>query len=90
VANNTSTSANYFASEIHSPLRIDQDDTFNLTMSTSADVGKKPSVSYPAPNTVNGGSAAVKARPGGTGLITIEPPRQSDLQVGAPHLGACC
>jgi hypothetical protein len=81
VANNTATSTSYFASEIHSPLRIDEDDNFNLTMSTSADIGKKPSVSYPPPNAVNGGSAGVKARPGGTGLISIEPPRQSDLQV---------
>ena len=68
---------NYFASEIHSPLIIDESNTFDLTMSTSADQSGKAPMRTEGPTTnLNGG-----ARYGGTGLITVEPPKQSDLQV---------
>jgi hypothetical protein len=63
----------YFSEEVHSPLVIDQDNTFALTMSTS-NAAKAPAPTVPVSNR-NG------ARTGGSNLITVEPPKQSDLQV---------
>lgn len=72
---NPAASPTYFASEIHSPLVIDEDHTFALTMSTSADVnGKAPMGAIPA-------SSANGAQYGGQRLITVEPSKHSDLQV---------
>ena len=68
--------AEYFAPEIHSPLIIDEDNTFALTMSTSANnTGKAPAA--PVSN-VNGAP-----RTGGSEIISTEPPKQSDLQVSS-------
>jgi predicted ATP-binding protein involved in virulence len=65
----------YFTTD-HSPLVIDTDNTFSLTMSTSAQ-GKMPQ----APLMANTGNTNGVNR--NTGLISVEPPKQSDLQVGS-------
>jgi hypothetical protein len=75
---NSQSFQNYFAPEIHSPLRLDEDNTFALTMSNSADAGKAPMGAGP-PTDFNGGGG----RYGGTNLISVEPPKQSDLQVSS-------
>lgn len=79
---------NYFAPEIHSPLIIDESNTFDLTMSTSVNYdGKVPMRTEGAIVNPNGPS-----RHAGTGLIIAEPPKPSDLQVSpqivtyAPYL----
>jgi hypothetical protein len=69
----------YFAPEIHSPLIIDESNTFDLTMSTSADTGKQPMGQGAPISDVNGGG-----RYGGTNLVSVEPPKQTDLQVLLP------
>jgi len=79
---NTSAFQNYFAPEVHSPLQVDEHEQFDLTMSTSADgaAGKKPSISQPGaqgPIDTNGANR----RLGGTNIVSVEPPKQSDLQV---------
>jgi len=66
--------SSYFAPEIHSPLIIDQDNTFSLTMSTSADAAGKAPLG-PISN-MNG-----SRRLGGTEVVSVQPPKQSDLQV---------
>ena len=76
-------SQHYFAPEIHSPLVIDQDETFALTMSNSnplppSATGKSPIMA--GPSATNGS----RARMGGTNIVSVEPPKQSDLQV--PYL----
>jgi len=75
---------NYFAPEIHSPLIIDESNTFDLTMSTSADTGKQPIAGQPTEDTrlrnVNGGGG----RHGGN-ILSVEPPKQSDLQPSFAH-----
>ena len=72
----------YFAPEIHSPLIIDEDRTFRLTMSTSNATGKAPTSEAPVSNS-NGA-----ARSGGTNIISVEPPKQSDLQVRSLSVNA--
>lgn len=60
----------------HSPLVIDTDHSFSLTMSTSANQsGKMPQ----APMMSHTGNTNGVVR--NTGLISVEPPKQSDLQV---------
>jgi hypothetical protein len=70
----------YFAPEIHSPLIIDESNTFDLTMSTSMDTGKNPMATA-----ATGGAPSSHANGGGryreTNIISVEPPKQSDLQV---------
>jgi hypothetical protein len=68
---------NYFAPEIHSPLIIDESNTFDLTMSSSAGVNGK------APMRAEGGAVNLNdgARYEGSEILTVEPPKQSDLQV---------
>ena len=65
--------SDYFAPEINSPLIIDESNTFDLTMSTSTgDHGKAPMGDLPT-NNVNGASTS--------NIVTLEPARQSELQV---------
>ena len=77
----TSATNDFFSTD-SSPLVIDTDTTWNLTMSSP---GKAPM------NTVQQGPGPISAvngssRPGGTNLISVEPPKQSDLQVGAERI----
>ena len=77
MANPTATVNNpYFAQEVHSPFAIEHD-TFDLTMSTSNDASGKAPIRAQAPPNVNGGGH----RYGGTNIVSVEPPKQSDLQV---------
>lgn len=77
MANPTATANNpYFAQETHSPFAIDQD-TFDLTMSTSNDASGKAPIRVDAPPNVNGEGR----RHGGTNIISVEPPKETDLQV---------
>ena len=77
MANSTATANNpYFAQETHSPFAIDND-TFDLTMSTSNDASGKAPIRAGAPSNVNGGGH----RYGGTNIVSVEPPKQTDLQV---------
>ena len=68
----------YFAEEIHSPFAVEHADAFDLTMSTSNDAGAagKAPMRTEGPNANGGGY-----RHGGTNIVTVEPPKQSDLQV---------
>ena len=68
----------YFAPEIHSPLIIDESNTFDLTMSTSRDTGKNP---METAGTSGGSHANGGGRYRETNIISVEPPKQSDLQV---------
>jgi hypothetical protein len=65
------------------PFQIDQDNTFSYTMSASNSAGKQPMPNAPISN-VNG-----SGRHGGTNIVSVEPPKQSDLQVYHQFIGAC-
>jgi len=81
VANPTATVNHpYFAEDIHSPFSNDNDNTFALTMSTSNDAYGKAPMRAEAPN-VNGGGV----RPGGTNIVSVEPPKATDLQPSYAH-----
>ena len=85
VANPTATTNHpYFAEDIHSPFSNDNDNTFALTMSTSNDAYGKAPMRAEAPN-VNGGGV----RQGGTNIVSVEPPKATDLQVRYPFSLIC-